>query len=202
MSVDLSVAKKRAKVDPKGPAKTTASRAVRNGSRKLNPSTVLSPKSHNSRTLPHSPLKPVPSAGGSYLARAASPSKPAITAQSISTMGPPVEKPKSSRSRVAVKVSATSTVSSVGSVRGKRGATAAGTSQASKTTRDRAASNSSASSSVSTTTVVNKKTTSTKKGIMGKVAEMATSAGRKAAVAKKQAAATTDSGKRVLRTRK
>jgi hypothetical protein len=37
---------------------------------------------------------------------------------------------------------------------------------------------------------------------MGKVAEMATSAGRKAAVAKKQAAATTDSGKRVLRTRK
>jgi hypothetical protein len=197
--VDLSVSKKRAKVDASGPTKTMASRVIRNGPRKINPSTVLSPKSHNSRTLPNSPLKAAPTANGAYLHRPASPAKPTPTAHA--TMGPPPEKAKSTRQRVATKASATSTATS-GSVRGKKGvATSAAQTQPTRTARTRAVSNSSASSSVSTTTVVNKKTNA-KKGIIGKVTGMATAAGRKAAAAKKEATASSESGRRVLRARK
>lgn len=51
---DLANPKKRAK----GNIAIANSKATRTGSRKAGPAGVLSPKSHNSRTYPQSPLKP------------------------------------------------------------------------------------------------------------------------------------------------
>lgn len=199
-TLDLSVQKKR-KVD--GPAsKPIAAR----GARKINPSTVLSPKSHNSRTLPHSPIRPIPTTTASYAARTV----PAKTGATASTMPPPNSKARTARPRVTTKNSDTSS-SSVGSLRGRKPAVpkAAAQSTTATMTRTRAGSNSSASSSVSTTTVVNKKGTTAavkKVGIISKVTGMAAAAGRKAVASKKKTVAAADSGTetrtRALRSRK
>jgi hypothetical protein len=64
--------------NPKKRAKTTAAantKAARTASRKVVPSTVLSPKSHNSRTLPRSPFKPAGNAPEKPTIRPASPAK-------------------------------------------------------------------------------------------------------------------------------
>ncbi|KAK5174404.1 uncharacterized protein LTR77_001484 [Saxophila tyrrhenica] len=69
---DLANPKKRAKTTTTTTAANT--KASRTASRKVAPSSVLSPKSHNSRTLPRSPIKPANS-----FEKPSSPVKPTTT---------------------------------------------------------------------------------------------------------------------------
>ncbi|KAK5127033.1 hypothetical protein LTR85_008392 [Meristemomyces frigidus] len=71
-SQDLPNPKKRAKTA------TANTKATRTASRKVVPSSVLSPKSHNSRTLPRSPFKPSTAQDKPALGRPTSPIKPSI----------------------------------------------------------------------------------------------------------------------------
>ncbi len=77
--LDLANPKKRAKTaaTTTATANTKASRTV---SRKAVPSTVLSPKSHNSRTLPRSPFKSTGFTSEKPSSRPSSPAKPATLA--------------------------------------------------------------------------------------------------------------------------
>ncbi|GAB7343631.1 hypothetical protein MBLNU457_1626t1 [Dothideomycetes sp. NU457] len=71
--------KKRAKTAvPTVAASTAAKEAAKAVTRKPVPAQVLSPKSHNSRTLPTSPIK-IASPAKSYMPRPASPAKPLLT---------------------------------------------------------------------------------------------------------------------------
>jgi hypothetical protein len=201
--LDLDLPKKRAKIVSAVPeSSTAAARANRTGSRKANPSQVLSPKSHNSRTLPQSPIRPQITPGKSYLARPVPISKmaPPTAATAQITIAATADKPKSTRQRVATKQMP---AGSTASVRGKRGITAAPLPPPSKTGRNRAQSDLSNSSDNSAgTTIVTKKSAPVRKGIMGKMASMATATGRRAVAAKKETQPPTETGRRVLRARK
>lgn len=71
--------KKRTKTAvPTVPANTAAKEGAKAVTRKPVPGQVLSPKSHNSRTLPASPIK-IASPAKSYMPRPASPAKPLLT---------------------------------------------------------------------------------------------------------------------------
>lgn len=61
--------------NPKKRTKVAAGAGTRQAT---NPSTVLSPKSSNSRTLPQSPIRPLGSGKKSYIAHPASPLKPML----------------------------------------------------------------------------------------------------------------------------
>ncbi|KAK3076525.1 hypothetical protein LTS18_012776, partial [Coniosporium uncinatum] len=203
--VDIDVPKKRAKTSSAMPANARTERAA---SRKEVPPTVLSPKSHNSRTLPRSPLKAPSSPAKSFLARPVSPLKPATTATtatvSMAAMGP--EKPKASgrvASRQAQAVTTASTATGIG--RGKRvPGTTAPLSQSNRG-RGRALSGSSNASDTSagTTIVMKKATPAKKKGVVGTMKGMASAAGKKVTGAKKDVTSSTaTTGGRVLRARK
>ncbi|TLD25865.1 hypothetical protein E2P81_ATG09522 [Venturia nashicola] len=173
--------------------------AVRTASR-LNPSKVLSPKSHNSRQLPQSPFKrdspgkPL-SPGKSYLARPVSPVKPG----SITNFVAPAEK-----TRPAGRTAAKQTAVATGSVRG-RGRPAAATAPPPvppKTGRGRASDTSDTSTG---TTVVKTKRTAVKKSVVGKVAGGIATAPHKRTASKKEpipAPSATGAGGRVLRARR
>lgn len=199
--MDLDLPKKRAKILAAIPGpSTTAARTNRTGSRKANASQVLSPKSHNSRTLPQSPIRPQMTPGKSYLARPIPISKMAPPASASAQVAIVGDKAKSTRQRVATKqIPASSTAS----VRGKRGIAAAPLQPPSKTTRARAQSDlSNLSEHSAGTTIVTKKSAPVRKGIISKMAGMATAAGRRAAAAKKDTQPPAETGRRVLRARK
>ena len=104
----LTVAKKRAKTTT---ASTAATRATSRA--KASPAQVLSPKSSNSRSLPHSPDRVPPSPSKSTLLRPTSPLKPAAAAASHAgarttrAIAGMVEKAKSTRAKAARKRSPT-----------------------------------------------------------------------------------------------
>lgn len=184
-------------------------RAARTASR-LDPSKVLSPKSHNSRQLPQSPFKrdspgkPL-SPGKSYLARPVSPVKPGTVAAataSLANLVAPAEK-----TRPAGRPAAKQTTVAAGSVRG-RGRPAAMAPLPPvppKTGRGRAASDTS-DTSTGTTVVKTTKRTVVKKTVVGKVASgIATTAAHKRTTSKKDtipAPSATGAGGRVLRARR
>jgi hypothetical protein len=151
-----------------------SSSLARQPSKKINPSQVLSPKSNNSRTFAHSPIRPpVPLKVGH---RPASPTKPDQYG-----MGPPSRVPGKHPATGRTISKATASSSTTGPARGKKTATGAGS-------RTRAGSNS--SSENSTTTIVTRTAAPAPKktGLMSKVAGMATAAGRKKAAAASAAA--------------
>ncbi|KAI9766561.1 MAG: hypothetical protein M1835_007169 [Candelina submexicana] len=198
LTEDLSLPKKR--------AKTTAS--TRAASRtKIQPSQVLSPKSSNSRTLPHSPIRPVMSPSKSFLARPVSPLKP--TAPAMTALAGMVQKARTTRATgrkptpaAPATMAAAAAVTAAGG-RVKRGAAVRPltTQAAAATARDRAASNSSEISNA--TTVV---TTKSKKAVATKRAPAANKAVAVSATGKKVAASVAKiegppAGRRVLRKR-
>lgn len=198
--LDLDLPKKRAKIISAVPGSSTSgTRGNRAGSRKVNPSQVLSPKSHNSRTLPQSPVRPQMTPGKSYLARPVPISK--MAPPTTATSAAPAEKAKPVRKQPAAKQAP---AGSTASVRGKKGVGATAPQPPPKQNRNRSQSDLSEASGTSTgTTIVAKKAAPTRKGIMGKMAGMATSAGRaRAAAAKKEAQPAVETGRRVLRARK
>ncbi|KAK6395073.1 hypothetical protein LTR65_001262 [Meristemomyces frigidus] len=90
---DLPNPKKRAKTA------TANTKATRTASRKIVPSTVLSPKSHNSRTLPRSPFKPTIIASDKpSLGRPPSPVKPSIP-QYLALPNPPASRAPSRQAK-------------------------------------------------------------------------------------------------------
>ncbi|KAI9663650.1 MAG: hypothetical protein M1821_007140 [Bathelium mastoideum] len=116
----LAMPKKRSKASGSTAA---PARATRTASRKVNPSQVLSPKSNNSRTIPHSPMRPPPlPAAKSYLAKPVSPYKmaPSIEAATASLAGMVNEKSKAPRaaSRQAKNTAPAAATAGVG--RGKK----------------------------------------------------------------------------------
>ncbi|KAF1989642.1 hypothetical protein K402DRAFT_326214 [Aulographum hederae CBS 113979] len=204
---DLNMPKKRVKTAAEptkaGPASRQPSRA------KLNPSTVLSPKSHNSRTLPRSPIKAPSSPQKSFLARPTSPVKaPNSTATATASLAAMVaDKPtRAAAARAPSRQAATTTATGLG--RGKRVAPpSASTAAVARAGKGRASNGSSASDSSAATTIVTKKkavAAPAKKGFVGRMA----TAGKKAASAAtggsrtKQPAAAPTTGGRVLRARK
>jgi hypothetical protein len=209
--IDLDLPKKRTKVTKVTkvvsavPSYSTHT-ATAGPSRKVNPSQVLSPKSHNSRTLPSSPLK-APSPGKSYLARPVSPAKPAAPQMTMahanaSSIMPPPE--KSLRGAKSQRTTSKTTVT--GSVRGRN---AVATDAAlpplpppKPRSRARAPSSGSTSSGTSAGTTIMKKPApaKTRTGLMSKVTGLASAAGRKAAGPSKKDPA--QPAKRVLRSRK
>ncbi len=114
------------------------SKAMKGPSRQVtNPSTVLSPKSANSRTLPQSPVRPIlGSPQKSYLTHPASPLKPfspiksaspakaAAAAATANLAAMVIEKPKVGRPKAGAGSKATnaSAVAKGGTLRAKRGA--------------------------------------------------------------------------------
>lgn len=182
-------------------------RAVRTASR-LDPSKVLSPKSHNSRQLPQSPFKrdspgkPL-SPGKSYLARPVSPVKPGTVGTataSLANLVSPAEK-----TRPTGRQAAKQTTVATGSVRG-RGRPAAAMAPPPvppKTGRGRAASDTSDTSTG--TTVVKTKRTVVKKSVVGKVANGIATAAHKRTALKREpipAPSATGTAGRVLRARR
>lgn len=120
--IDLNNPKKRTKTAA-APSSSAAAgtRPVSRG--KLNPMTILSPKSPNSRTLPQSPLRNPLSPSKSFIGRPASPLKPSTTASIASTLNPgPNKLTKRATSRQAT--NGPTAVASTAGGRGKRGATA------------------------------------------------------------------------------
>ncbi|KAE9984751.1 hypothetical protein EG327_004888 [Venturia inaequalis] len=182
-------------------------RAVRTASR-LDPSKVLSPKSHNSRQLPQSPFKrdspgkPL-SPGKSYLARPVSPVKPGTVAAataSLANLVAPAE-----RTRPAGRTAAKQTAVATGSVRerGRPPVAMAPPAVPPKTGRGRAASDTSDTSTG--TTVVKTKRTVVKKTVVRKVASGVATGAHKRTVSKKEsipAPSATGAGGRVLRARR
>ena len=74
----------------KNPKRAKAATGARTVSRTNQPGSVLSPKSHNSRTLPHSPIKdykvaPSSPSKPSYIARPVSPLKPASPLKTVAS---------------------------------------------------------------------------------------------------------------------
>jgi hypothetical protein len=206
--VDLDMPKKRTKVMATSSTTSLAPPASRGGrvtSRKVDPSKVLSPKSHNSRQLPQSPLKAPASPGKSYLARPISPIKPgtvAMATASLASMVGPVEPARSVRGRPKLQPA---TAASTGTARGRKGAGAMGPPVPPKQGRSRAISNSSDNSNTSSaTTVVTKKAAPARKGFVGKMTGIASAAGKKATTKKESVPAPSamGTGGRVLRARK
>ncbi|EON61948.1 hypothetical protein W97_01166 [Coniosporium apollinis CBS 100218] len=113
---DLNLPKKRAKTA----AAAANTRATRTASRPVAPSTVLSPKSHNSRTLPQSPFKvtesmfkPPPSPPKSFLARPISPIKPGgVVAAATASLASFVNQKSTAAARPAAPSRATSRATS------------------------------------------------------------------------------------------
>jgi hypothetical protein len=198
--VDLDLPKKRAKIISAVPSSSSAAGPSRN---RVNPSQVLSPKSHNSRTLPASPLRTA-SPGKSFLARPVSPAKPVAPQMTMahangsatSIMPPPDKSLRGTKPQRT-----TSKATTAGSMRGRKGV--ATEAAAAPKIRARAPSSDSASSATSAgTTVLKKKTAPAKArtGLIGKVTSLASAAGRKAVVPAKKDNA--EPAKRVLRSRK
>jgi hypothetical protein len=212
--IDLENPKKRTKTTTATASSSAlqvqGTRGGRAASRKvIDPSKVLSPKSHNSRQLPQSPLKaPAPaSPAKSYLARPISPVKPAaavLTATaSHASLVSQADGSRKPAGRPAKQTTAASSAST-GTARGRRGVAAAAPAVPPKQGRNRAVSNSSESSGISAgTTIVTKKAAPTRKGIMGKMTGIATAAGKKA-TAKREVPAPSamGTGGRVLRARR
>jgi hypothetical protein len=209
-NIDIDMPKKRTKTVAGSSSAAPAVRGGRATSRKVvDPSKVLSPKSHNSRQLPQPPLKAPSSPGKSYLARPVSPVKPGSTATtataSLASMVGPAEASRRAP-RTATRQGQTATAASAaptGSLRGKRGAAAAPP-VPQKQGRGRAISNSSDNSNTSVgTTIVTKKAAPARKGLMGKMTGMASAAGKRA-TAKREIPAPSagGTGGRVLRARK
>jgi hypothetical protein len=208
VQVDIDMPKKRTKTIATSSTTTLAPPAARLGrapSRKVDPSKILSPKSHNSRQLPHSPIRAPTSPGKSYLARPVSPVKPTTSAQTATaSLASMVGMAESSRKGPGRPTKQVMTNASTGTLRGKRAPTATGPPVPPKHGRNRAISSSSDNSNTSTgTTVVTKKAAPVKKGIMSKMSGMASSAGKRA-TAKKEipAPSSAGTGGRVLRARR
>ena len=200
-AADLELPKKRVKTAMGPPSSSAAGRATRTGSRKVNPSQVLSPKSHNSRTVPHaqSPLRVSPPR--SYLARPISPAKPMPAAPSASTASVPVSKTRGvTGSRGTTKKPAGNAVAT-GSVRGRGRVGANAPAPQHRQAPDRTESRSSLTSDTSAGTTIVKKAAPGRKGVIGKVAGLA-AGGKKAAAKKDAAALPPPSSGRVLRARK
>ncbi|KAA6409567.1 MAG: hypothetical protein FRX48_06178 [Lasallia pustulata] len=185
----------------KGTATATSSRQV------TNPSTVLSPKSSNSRTLPHSPIRPpFGSPQKSYLARPisllkpASPVKLASPAKDTGAAVSPVllvnEKPKPTRGKAAPvrKTTNPPAATKMAVTRSKR---AAPTIQEPPATRS--VSNTSNTSNTSTGTTVVKKGGRAASSTAAKKSVAASVAGKKVAPGAKIEAPA--AGRRVLRNR-
>jgi hypothetical protein len=209
VNLDIDMPKKRTKTVAGSSSAAPAARGGRATSRKVvDPSKVLSPKSHNSRQLPQPPLKAPSSPGKSYLARPVSPAKPgssvATATASLASMVGPAEGSRRAP-RTATRPGQHATAASAGptgSLRGKRGTAAPPVSQ--KQGRGRTISNSSDNSTTSVgTTIVTKNTAPARKGLVGKMTGMA-SAASKRATAKREIPAPSASGNggRVLRARK
>ena len=132
--------KKRAKIAAPTVAANTAAKDVKAVTRKPVPAQVLSPKSHNSRTLPTSPIK-IASPTKSYMPRPASPAKPLLTGP------PPTAKPARAPSRQVKRPAPVTNVSSQ--------------SVQQEPQRKPSARNSSDSDSTATTTIMKKTTTTT-----------------------------------------
>lgn len=197
------------------PKKRTKTTGIGPSHQVTNPSTVLSPKSSNSRTLPQSPIRPVlGSPQKSHLSRPASPLKPmspskqlspskelqsspaksAAIAATTSLANIAAEKPKATRGRAAggKKVAnPTSTTSKPPATRAKRGAAATQIAEV------RVASSSSNVSTTSNATTVMKKS--------GRPPTAATAVAQKRGVgvsgAGKKIADAPPAGRRVLRKR-
>jgi len=209
IDIDIDMPKKRTKTAAPGSSAATTGRGTRATSRKVDPSKVLSPKSHNSRQLPQSPFKAAPtSPGKSYLARPAiSPAKPgsSITSASASlaSLVAPAEKSKPT-GRATKPAQPSSSVGTTGSLRGRRGAAATAMAPPPvppKAGRGRAVSS---SSDTSNGTVVTKKAPVAKKGMIGKMTSGIVTAAGKRAAAKKEipAPSAAGNGGRVLRARR
>lgn len=181
------------------------SKATKGPSRQVtNPSTVLSPKSANSRTLPQSPVRPVlGSPQKSYLSHAASPLKPfspvkitspakiTATANLAAMVG---EKPKAGRPKAGTARKGTNpaTTTKAGTVRAKRGA---GPPQESEDVRKVSNTSNVSSTSNATTVVKNAKRAPTAGGRKNEIGIRAT--GKKVAAG----AEAPPAGRRVLRKR-
>jgi len=192
MNADLDNPKKRSRTA----AAPAAARAVRAVSRKLNPASVLSPKSHNSRTLPQSPLRPVPSSPGkSTLGRPASPAKSAAsTAPTGGTAASTAATRTKAAGRGASKQAAATKsnyAANTGTVRIKRAAA-----PPSELTQPRSSDGSHNSEFSSGTTIVTKKTTASRGGIVSKMT------GRKATAKEPEPTAAAGRSTRTLRSRK
>jgi hypothetical protein len=178
------------------PPQRTASRS------QVNPSQVLSPRSANSRTLPHSPIRPLPAKSG--LARPVSPLKPTAPVPSGGAAGiltNMVEKAKATRGTATRKAAEPKPATTRATGRGR--ATPAPP-PVKRATRGRG-STISDSSEGSNATVVKKpvvaKKEPVKRTVMGTLRGMG-AAGKKAAAAKPATAPTAAStGGRVLRKR-
>jgi hypothetical protein len=192
---NIDVPKKRSRVAAV-PKSATEMKAARTGSRNINPSQVLSPKSNNSRTLPHSPLKAATNAARFYGSRPASPVKPQYPA-ATSAMPPP-EKPRMARPKTTT---TKTTAAPAAAPRSKRGAVPT---TSMRPENNRIASDSSTTSATSTCTTIITKKAPAKKGMMSKMQGMASAAGRRVVGVKKELTAATpaESGRRVLRSRK
>lgn len=193
------------------PKKRTKTTTVASSRQVTNPSTILSPKSSNSRTLPHSPIRPpFGSPQKSHLARpifplkTASPLKVASPIKDTEVAAPPAilvyEKPKLVRGKAAPARKATNPPAAAPKMAVTRSKRAAPLIQ--EAPADRSVSNSSNTSNTSTGTTV---TTVVKKGgrappsAAAKKSVAVSAAGRKvAASAKAEAPA---AGRRVLRNR-
>ena len=197
-SSTLDMPKKRVKTAA-APAKQAVARTV---SRKVE-SQVLSPRSHNSRAplQAHSPLRTSPPK--SFLARPISPRKTLPSTASTAATGLAASKSKPAAGYASTKRPKMPALPT-GSVRRRPGAVAAAPAQAAKSVRGRPASRSSNTSDTSAGTTIVKKRVAEKKGIVGKMASLASSAGKKAATMKRDAVAMApaSSAGRVLRTRK
>jgi hypothetical protein len=215
VDMDIDMPKKRTKTVPGSSAAASAVRGGRATSRKvIDPSKVLSPKSHNSRQLPQPPLKAPYSPGKSYLARPVSPVKlgssiATATASVASTAGPAEASRRAPRTLTTQgQHTTTASAAPTGTLRGKRGAAAtaaaAGPPVPPKQGRSRAISNSSDNSNTSAgTTIVTKKNGPAKKGLMGKMTGMANAAGKRATSKREiPAPSAGGTGGRVLRARK
>jgi len=192
MNADLENPKKRSRIA----AAPAAARAVRAVSRKLNPASVLSPKSHNSRTLPQSPIRPIPSSPAkSTLGRPASPAKSsASTAPTGGTAASTAATRTKAAGRGASKQTATKPnyAANTGTVRVKRAAAVP-----SESKQPRSSDESQGSEFSNGSTIVTKKATASKGGIVSKMT------GRKATT-KKEPEPTAAAGRptRTLRSRK
>jgi hypothetical protein len=191
---NIEMPKKRSRVAAV-PKSAAATQAARTGSRKINPSQVLSPKSNNSRTLPYSPLKPSMNSTKYYASRPASPVK-SHNAVGASGMPPP-EKPRTTKQK------ATTTKAAAGSTAAQRNKRVVAPVANPRPVNNRIASDSSTTSAMSTGTTIVTKTAAPKKGMMSKMQGMASAAGRRVVGVKKEAtAAPAETGRRVLRSRK
>ncbi|KAI9819536.1 MAG: hypothetical protein M1827_006985 [Pycnora praestabilis] len=202
-NMDLSLHKKRSKpTAPIAAANSATSRA------KFQPSQVLSPKSSNSRTLPQSPIRSVPSSLKTFLARPVSSVKPAAAPVAVTaTLASMVEKPRPTRAAGRKITPATNTAAPPAGAtagRGKRGAQQPPKTTQENSGRGRAASNSSEmSNSTAGTTVVRKgkKAPTVKKGTVASKIAGINAAGKKLAAAAAAKADAPSTGRRVLRKR-